>query len=93
MGMLKSIPLKSDKNPLPIKLFHEGIIISKNYSYTEYEVRGTVFSIDTNTRLEVEKRFSELSDAEIYFGKIIKEFPKSEIVLKSINVKEIKVYV
>lgn len=93
MEKLKSQPLKSEINPENINLFHEGITKEINHSCVEYQIKGTIFSINTNTRLELEKKFSELSDAEIYFEKIIKEFPKSEIILKSIEIKEMKLYV
>lgn len=92
--IFKSKPLESELNPISINLLHDGIITENNdILHIEYEVKGTVFSIETNTRLEVCKRFGKLSDAEIYFKKIIKEFPKSEIILKSINIKELKIYV
>jgi len=93
MKILKSRPLNSEKEPITINLFHEGIIVEKNYTYIEYEVKGTVFSISTNTRFNIHKRFVELSDAETYFKQIILEFPKSEIILKAITVKELKIYV
>lgn len=94
MEILKSKSIKSEIKPsIPITLFHEGLVVNKNYTYVEYEVRGTVFSINTNTRLEINKRFSEISDAENYFEKIIKEFPKSEVILKSNSVTELKLYI
>ena len=91
--MLKSKPLNSEINPTNINLLHEGIIVEKNYTHIEYEVKGTVFSINTNTKLKIHKRFEELKDAECYFKKIIKEFPKSEVILKCITIKELKIYV
>ena len=93
MKILKSRPLASEQEPTTINLLHNGIVIEKNFTYIEYDVKGTIFSINTNTKLEVHKKFTDLNDAELYFNKIIKEFPKSEIILKHITNKEIKVYV
>lgn len=91
--MLKSKSLKSELNKISINLFHEGVIKENNFTHIEYEVKGTVFSISTNTKLDIHKKFGELSDAEIYFKKIIEEFPTSEIILKSNTIKELKIYV
>ena len=91
--MLKSKPLNSELDSVSITLFHEGKIMERNSIHIEYEVRGTVFSINTNTRLEIHKKFGDLSDAETYFKNIIKEFPKSEVILKSNTIKELKLYI
>ena len=90
--MFKSKPLNSELDSIPITLFHEGKVVKINSTHIEYEVRGTVFSIETNTRLEIHKKFGDLSDAEIYFKNIIKEFPKSEIILISNTIRELKLY-
>ena len=91
--IFKSTPYKSEIEPVFISLHHTAFDKLLSHESVSYIVRGTVFSVETNTKLDFRKDFSDIDDAETYFEDMKKQHPISEIIMQKEVLTEIKLYV
>lgn len=91
--VFNSTPYGSEKDPTYINLHHTGLEDLLGNETVTYIVRGTVFSVQTNTELDFRKDFEEIIDAEKYFDDMKKEHPISEIIMQKEVLRDIKLYI
>ena len=86
-------PYPFEINPKKINHFGEGVIQELNHIQIIYVVRGTAFFPDVNTKLSIDKWFSDLVGANQYFKDIIEKFPLSEVIIEKQETTELRIYV
>lgn len=91
--IFQSAPYVSELEPVFINLHHTAFDKLLNHESVSYIVHGTVFSVETNTRLNFRKDFSAIEDAEKYFEDMKKQHPISEIMMQKQILTDIKMYV